>query len=283
MALNDRIKLVATDLDGTLLRTDSAISTTDWLSFVKAGEQGVVRVVATGRSMFKVMKVLPPDSPFDFIVFSSGAGIYDWNRKTLLHSEAFAKPIIAQLCAYLLSADYNFIAFHPIPNNNLFYYHQGAGACPEFEHYLARHTGDYTGLDPNSYPAEAGQIMAVIPNNDELFERLKRDIYNSCNGVKVIRATSPVNPEFIWLEIFPETVSKGHGLKWVCDYMNIDSTQTIGIGNDYNDSDMFDFVGFPFLLKNGVDALKNKYHTVDFSNDEDGVTAVINKLLFTNS
>jgi len=92
-----------------------------------------------------------------------------------------------------------------------------------------------------------------------------------------------MNPEFIWLEIFPESVSKGHGLKWICDYLNIDSSQTIGIGNDYNDSDMFDFVGFPFLLKNGVDALKNIYCTVDFSNNEDGVSAVINKLLFTNS
>ena len=283
MVLNGSIKLVATDLDGTLLRTDCTISKTDWLSLVKAGEHGIVRVAATGRSMFKVMKVLPPDSPFDYIVFSSGAGIFDWNRKTLLHSEEFEKPIVDQLCAYLLSADYNFIVFHPIPNNNLFYFHQGAGTCTEFEHYLSRHPGDYNGLNPKSYPAEAGQIMAVIPNNDELFESLKRDIYNSCKGVKVIRATSPMNPEFIWLEIFPESVSKGHGLKWICDYLNIDSSQTIGIGNDYNDSDMFDFVGFPFLLKNGVDALKNIYCTVDFSNNEDGVSAVINKLLFTNS
>ena len=70
-----KVELFATDLDGTLLRDDKSISRDDWKSLHLLGEKGIVRVAATGRSMFKVKQVLPKDTPVDYIVFSSGAGI----------------------------------------------------------------------------------------------------------------------------------------------------------------------------------------------------------------
>lgn len=275
----NKIRLIATDLDGTLLKSDKSISKIDWKTLENLASKHIVRVAATGRSLFKVKQVLPENAPFDFIVFSSGAGVYDWKNKQILQCEQFSEPVVANLCGHLLVSGFNFFVFKPIPNNNLFWYHRGAGACIEFDNYLARHNGDYNEFDLNSMPTEAGQMMAVIPNNDSIFEKLKNEIYKACDGIKVIRATSPVNPAFTWFEIFPETVSKGHGIKWLCNFLDIEQKATVGVGNDYNDTEMFEYVAYPFVLKNGVEALTKKYRSVGKTNNENGFSAVVEYLL----
>lgn len=273
---NNKIKLIASDLDGTLLKDDKSISATDWQALMRVGENGVIRVAATGRSLFKVKEVLPSNTPIDYVVFSSGGGIFDWKHNKLLHSEQFEKSIIDTLCRHLLSGVYNFFVYRPIPNNNLFYFHQGAGTCKEFSNYMQRHSGDYEPLNISQIPNAAGQIMAIISNDGDLFERLKTEFYHNCERIKVIRTTSPLDDNYTWLELFPDTVSKGHGLMWLCDHLGIDRRFTLGIGNDYNDLDMFNFVAHSFVLSNGVDELKQEYRTIANSNQESGLSAVLN-------
>jgi hypothetical protein len=273
--MNEQIKLVGVDLDGTLLTDNKTISDTDIKTLQMLGTKNIIRVVATGRSLFKVKEVLAPEVPVDYVVFSSGGGVYDWNSGKILQSEHFDSSIAKNVCKHLLDSNYNFFVYKPIPDNNLFYYHRGAGECREFNNYLERHKHNFMPLNDCDKPIETGQFMAIVPNNDELFERLKNEIHADCKGVRVIRATSPVNSMFTWIEIFPETVSKGHGLKWICDRHKIEYETTLGIGNDFNDWDMFEFVEFPFLLKNGVDNLKKIYQSVDTTNNENGFTSVV--------
>ena len=120
--------------------------------------------------------------------------------------------------------------------------------------------------------------MAIIPNNDSLFEYIKLELIAECKGIKVIRTTSPIDPGFIWLEIFPESVSKGHGLKWLCNFLAIPQDQTVGIGNDFNDQDMFDFVYQPFLLGNSPSALLKVYPSVSETNNQSGFSKVLRLL-----
>lgn len=279
MQANSKIKLVATDLDGTLLRQDKSISDTDLNSLNRLKEAGIIRVAATGRSLYKVKEVLPHDLPLDFVVFSSGAGVYDWKNEDLLHREYFTQETSQEIVRHLLEGNYNFFVYQPIPNNNLFQYHQGAERCAEFENYMERHSGDFTALEGNQYKGNAGQIMAVIPNETALFEALKAEIESACEGIRVIRTTSPINDDYIWLEVFPDTVSKGHGIRWLCDYLSIDYAATLGIGNDYNDLDMFEFVAYPYVLSNGINELQERYHSVGASNDESGFSSVIRTLI----
>ena len=55
------IKMVVTDLDGTLLRDDKSIGYTDRNAFEKLGEK-IIRVAATGRSLYSISKVIPKNS-----------------------------------------------------------------------------------------------------------------------------------------------------------------------------------------------------------------------------
>ena len=59
------IKMVVTDLDGTLLQTDHTISPEDTETLIELGCLDVCRVAATGRNLFKVRQVLTPETPFE--------------------------------------------------------------------------------------------------------------------------------------------------------------------------------------------------------------------------
>ena len=274
MVRKEEIRLVATDLDGTLLRDDKTISVADYNSLVGLGKFGIVRVAATGRSLHKVYEVLSIDTPFDFIVFSTGAGIFDWKKQQLLFAEQFDGQRSYQLCSFLYKLGINFLIFKPIPHNNLFYYHRGISFCPEFENYLARHVGDFEQLNVLDYNGIAGQFLIFIPNNNSIFNDLRDRLLREFDNIKIIRATSPVDNHFIWLEIFPESVSKGHGICWLCDFMGIDRKHTVAVGNDFNDIDMLDIVENPYVLGNSPDELKEIYRSVGSSNNTNGFTDV---------
>ena len=85
------VKMVITDLDGTLLQSDHSISQKDCETLYRLGEMGICRVAATGRNLCKVRQVLDNDSPFDFVVVSSGAGIVNWKSQQLIPSLSITK------------------------------------------------------------------------------------------------------------------------------------------------------------------------------------------------
>ena len=113
------------DLDGTFLRNDKSISkeNIDTLHFL--GEKGILRVIATGRNLKKTMEVISPEVPFDYIVFSSGAGVYDPIHNKLLYEQNLKKEVVQQLVDFLIENDLNFHLFKPVPENYKCWYHRG--------------------------------------------------------------------------------------------------------------------------------------------------------------
>ncbi|WP_084167335.1 HAD family hydrolase [Pelobacter seleniigenes] len=269
------IKMVITDLDGTLLNNDHLLTAINLKHLHYLQEQGVLIVAATGRSLFKVNAVIAEDVPLDYVIFSSGAGVYDWQSKRLLKWEEFEKGTAPVLCANLIELKQNFVVFKPIPNNNKFWFHQGAGLCSEFARYLERNIQDCQLLPLEALPEHAGQMMCIIENDVRLFASIQAALYKVRNDIKVIRATSPVNADYIWLEVFPETVSKGHAAKWLCHELGIAKTETMGIGNDYNDIDLLEFTGISYTVKNAPEELRNQYPAILFTNHEDGFSEIV--------
>jgi hypothetical protein len=68
-------------------------------------------------------------------------------------------------------------------------------------------------------------------------------------------------------------VSKGNGVKQICELLNINQNQTFGIGNDYNDIDLLEFTNFSFLTENAPNEIKHLFpNTVSNENDAFAVT-----------
>ncbi len=275
----NNIKLVATDLDGTFLKDDRSISAGNLEALHMLGAKNITRVVATGRNLRKVMEVIPQSVPFDYIVYSSGAGIFDWKKQQHIFNRNINREPANQLIQYFRQKDYNFYAFAPAPENHQLWYHRGQQECEEFNRYFSFHNS-YAEPLPENGNLESGlcQFMLIIPENDSNFGNLKNEIEMQGDKIRVIRSSSPVTKGYIWVEVFHEEVSKGNGVHHLCSLLNIHPGETFGIGNDYNDLDLLDFTAQSFITGNAPVAIKHRFSAVP-TNEEDAFAHAVQPLL----
>jgi len=275
--MDQKLKLVATDLDGTFLRNDKTIPAENIEALHHLGSRGICRVIATGRNLKKTMDVIPADIPFDYIVFSSGAGVYDHRNNELLFHQNISREVVQKLADYLVDCDLNFHLFKPVPENHNCWYHRGSVYCAEFENYfnyLKSHTEPLP--SDHTIESEACQFLVVFPDELERFLALKENIEQQFPEVKVVRTSSPLESGYIWMEIFHRSVSKGNGVKFVCDSLNIAHQNTLGIGNDFNDLDLLEFTNYSYIVDNGPEELKSLFLNTR-SNEENAFALAIQK------
>lgn len=271
-------RLVATDLDGTFLKNDKTISSKNLEALHLLGNKNIVRVAATGRNMKKVKDVLAPEIPFDYIVYSSGAGIFDWQKQENIYSCNLATHSVQKLLKYFIGERVNFHAFFPVPENHQHWYFRGDQPCGEFERYFSYNQAFAFELDINNLPdTEMCQFLVIIPENEERFAKLKTDVEAVCHEIRVIRASSPITKGYIWAEVFHHSVSKGNGIKHICEMLDIGFHQTLGIGNDYNDFDLLEFTKHSFLTENAPVEIRHLFPAAP-SNEDDAFAHAVQPL-----
>jgi len=170
------IKLVATDLDGTFLKNDKTISAENLRMLDLLGERDVIRVAATGRNFRKVKEVLPDLLPFDYIAFSSGAGIYDWKNKQLVYRQNLASETVNGIIQFFIHQNMNFHLFRAVPDNFRCWYYRGRETCEEFERYYTFHE-PYTEKLPGEQKIDddACQFLVIFPNGKGDFLKTKME------------------------------------------------------------------------------------------------------------
>lgn len=268
-------RLVATDLDGTFLRNDHSISAANLDMLHRLGTRNIVRVAATGRNLQKVREVIPGDVPFDYIVYSSGAGVYNWKTGEHLLTRNISAEAAQIVMRFFVARKLNFHAFFPAPENHNHWFFRGENACGEFERYFRYNQVHATSLNENDLPNnEICQFLLIIPEDTRQFQSLKSEIENLTGEIRVVRTSSPITRGYIWMEIFHRSVSKGNGVKQVCDWLGIDPENTFGIGNDYNDLDLLEFTRYSFLTKNAPAEIKHFYPAAP-SNENDAFACAV--------
>jgi len=272
---SNQLNMVVTDLDGTLLNPQHQISDNDLQSLKLLGENKICRVVATGRSVYSADKVLPCDFPIDYLIFSSGAGIINWNSKGIIHTQSLKPGDVAIIANLLISMNIDFMIHNPIPDNHFFNYYRTENENPDFIRRIKRYEKFAQPFNSDSDPKNFGhacQFLAIIPENITIYEKLRRELHQ----FKVIRTTSPLDGNSIWVEIFPTTVSKGAAAAWLCDQLGYRPDSVIGVGNDYNDIDLLNWTRHSYVVSNAPHELKQKFEVTN-SNINSGFTELILK------
>ncbi len=273
------MRVVVTDLDGTLLRDDKTVSDTDLSLLHRLGERGVIRAAATGRNLLSAKHVLDTDFPIDYLIFSSGAGIMDWKRKHLLASHFLPRELVERIAHILVQYDIDFMIHELIPDNHRFLYFKSKHPVPDFFRRKEIYKAYARPLDLRERYAHACQLVAIFPNELDFFMEIKRKLH----GVKVIRATSPLDGASIWMEIFPQHVSKAGGVKMVCEKHQMSADEVICVGNDYNDIDMLEWCPNSYVVANAPRDLRQRFQ-VCASNQHSGVSDAVNQYIqFTAS
>ncbi len=248
------IKLLATDLDGTIHTRNNGFNKRDIDTLKTIGKNGMLRVIATGRTFQSALSVLPDDFPIDYLVFSSGAGIYDWHKKEMLHTCNLGFENSKHVIGILNENKVEYTVHHPIPDNHIFFHSVAPDPHPDFERYIEFNKVHAIPEEQELAQLDYSQTLAFV-DNMTVFDKIKAQL----KGVKTIRATSPIDGNSIWMECFNTKVSKAMGIKWLCDLLNINSNDVVAIGNDYNDLDMLNYFPEAYVVANAPKELRQQY------------------------
>lgn len=270
-------KIVATDLDGTLINSEVKISSENLETLEWLGKQNIVRIAATGRSYFSVVRALSKNIPIDYLVFSCGAGIMDWKTKKVLNVHNLHKDDVKKGFDLLKELNLDFSIQKKAPDNHYFYYIKVSDINPDFDRRLVLYPEHSNRIVHDEFKSEDScQLLAIRKGEDavEMYEKIK----NKLSHLKVIRSTSPIDHVSVWIEVFNKNVSKANGVDFIAKKLNIDKENIMCVGNDYNDLDMLEYTKNSFVVGNSPEELKQKYQLVK-SNNEDGFTDAVNQWL----
>ena len=257
--MNNNIKLIASDLDGTLLNDNSEISDYNKTILKKLMEKGIDIVIATGR----------PISSMDFyyeelqnngesIVFN-GAMVVDKNFNCI-----FTNPLKREIAKEIINLYKE--KYINDTSLNIYSIQKYIVAKDNFKFQTNTEKVDkknkIVGLENFNDDIEAQKII-ILGENDILLD-VKKDIDNLFTV-----HTSFSNPNF--LEILSADANKANALKWLCDKKGISRDSVMAFGDNYNDIEMIEFAGVGVAMGNAESNVKKnaKYTTV--SNNDNGV------------
>jgi hydroxymethylpyrimidine pyrophosphatase-like HAD family hydrolase len=269
--------MVVTDLDGTLFQRQQQVSPENLQTLRRLGEDGVLRVIATGRHLFSARKVLSPEFPIDFLIFSTGAGIMDWPAQRLVRSVTMGLKDLRRAFGSLRQRGLDFMVHRPLPDNHYFVYYRSGRENPDFQARLAVYRQFATpGKDGVLPMRRASQFLAVEPDvgvqesvrdlpGPSLLRSLRRDL----QGLNVVRTTSPLDGRSRWIEVFPSKVSKSLAAAWLAGSLGVDRRMVLGVGNDFNDLDLLEWAPHGFLVGGAAPELLERFPQVSRGGDDD--------------
>lgn len=269
-----QVKMFITDFDGTLFRSDKSISQNDLDILEELGAKGVVRVLATGRSLFSLQRSVPLPLPVDYLIYSTGLGVarYPDPHEHTLKTESLTVDDTQSIGTLLDEFNLDYMIHAPVPDNHRFSYRYSGKGNPDFftrigfyeghAHAISSHT---EGLGPSSQFL----VMVPEPKSQSTLELIRIELGAAYT---VIKTTSPFDGKTVWIEIFPKTVSKSKAAEWLAGTLNISREHIVAVGNDYNDEDLLEWAGQGFIVDNGPDDMKERF-TVVPSNNAEGVRA----------
>ena len=266
--------MVVTDLDGTLLDQQSQLSERARTSLEALGRAGIVRVVATGRSLFAARRVIDLDFPIDFLAFSSGAGVVDWRRQRLIRACHLAPADVATAVAACRALALDFMVHDAIPGNHRFEFERSGRDNADFDRRLDRYA-DFAAEGSGRGFRRVTQLVAIArPGERDRFE----DVRRSLPRVNVVLATSPLDHQSLWIEILSRRASKSRAAGWLAAIAGYGPGSVAAIGNDFNDLDLLQWAGRSAVVANAPAELRATFPSVA-ANRADGFSEFVDRLL----
>lgn len=280
-----RYRLIAIDLDGTLLCPEGEVSEENRTALHQAHEAGAMIIPCTGRGWRESLRVLPSVPDVEVGIFNTGA-IVCGLRDGQTHNRAVFDVSTAEQVIDLLSEGDEAVLVYLDPHaTGLEYIVTGKGEPTENTRWWFENNGlrwqRQRHMDPGllEHAIRVG-AMAYRDRADAIGERVGEVLpgRTEYHAFEAVQEPGDTEPLFI-LECFAQGVSKWRGIEWVARQHGIDATEIAVIGDQINDVPMFEQAGCAVAMGNAIPLIKESAHYHTLNNDEHGVAHAIEKML----
>ena len=263
-----KYRLIASDMDGTLLNSDSLLPEENLQAVKYCGEKGVKFVLCTGRPVQAIMphyRKLGLDTP---VISYNGGRITEPLSGRVLYKKCLDSCSVKEILALARELD--------------------AVACvwADDELYINKMTpisvryGELAVTEPVPYDidnadfSERNVDKILWAHTAEETERLLLKISGRCPRNAAGCTSTPEYIDFVNAE-----VSKGAALRRLCELTGVDISETVALGDGENDIEMIRAAGLGVAMGNGIEAVCEAADVVTVSNDEYGVAKVIREIV----
>ena len=271
MILKDKIKVVITDLDGTLLNSDHKISAYTKAIFQELHQQNYLLIVATGRHHLDAQSIVAGlDCPV-YLVTSNGARIHSPNQE-LLYSIDMESEVVKGIFDLDIDSEITSVLFK---ENN----------------WQTNHNNDKL----NSFSKESKYLPEIVDFNTlQDFKSIKL-FFTHHDHQKLVDLKDQILQNYVdtfsfafslpfCLEFMHKSVDKSVAIAKILQLENLVFEETISFGDGFNDEKMLKATGKALIMRNAPQSLMDTLPHLEtiLSNDEDGVATYLSEQFLNN-
>lgn len=268
------IKLIAIDLDGTLLNSKLEVSSYTIKQLNKAMEMGVEIVICTGRTLSELPVEFSQMPLIKYYITSNGAVIWDRKELTIIYDNPIPSQDVKKIMSILSGYDMRIEVFALgrvfIDQKCYDKFHEyGGNNHDEFLLNTRTPVENIEGfVEQFNEPVDKFNLFFKNPED-------RLEAWNLC-----VKAGFNVTSSFEQnMEVNSTTANKGVGLKALAQMLTITEYEIMAFGDNLNDMSMLTYAGHPIAMGNAIAELKQLATYVTATNNEDGVAKAIKRLI----
>ena len=262
-------KLIALDIDGTLLNSEKKVTQEVFDAIQSAKEKGVKVVLSTGRPLPGVqslLKELKLNDEENYVVTFNGGLVQEITSQDVISNIEMSHEDFDYI--YNELAKKHDIKIHiNTPNSLVVPYKE----VPKYSvHESKLNNIPVICMDENEINSDITFCKVMLVDEPEIIEDIITKIPQEFHDKYTIVRSAP-----FFLEFLNKKVNKGSGLQALCDKLGIDPSEVIAVGDEENDRHMIEFAGLGVAMGNARDSIKEIANHVTETNNNHGVAKVI--------
>jgi Cof subfamily protein (haloacid dehalogenase superfamily) len=281
--VNPPIRLLAVDIDGTLLNPEFQISPADMAALRRARAEGVEVVVVTGRRHTFALPIVQ-QLGFDLWIISSNGAITRSLAGESFHRDMLPAETCRRLCGAMREFRGNTVLTFDTDAKGAIVLERMNELSESIQRWLEKNLEyiDFVIPIEDSLVSDPVQAMfcGPIPRMQKALAALAASGLDK--DITVLRTEYAVRDLSI-VDVLNQGCSKGHALERWANFRGVPREQVMAIGDNYNDIEMLAFAGRPFIMGNSAPELRRDGWSVTLSNDQNGVAAAVEQVLGARS
>lgn len=270
-----KYKLLVLDLDGTLTNTRKEVTEHTRTTLIKAQEQGLKIVLASGRPTYGIAplaNLLQLDKYEGYVLSYNGGEIIDWKTGELLYKNLLDPEVLPYL--YQCANDNHFAIVTYDGEYVLTEY-------PDDEYVLKEALLNVMKIKKVDNFLKAVQhpiAKCLIVGEPTRLAVLEKEMYNHLHDRMGVFRSEPY-----FLELVPKGIDKAQSLAVLLKEIGMTKDEMTAVGDGFNDLSMIKYAGLGVAMSNAQEVVKENADFITLSNEEDGVAHVVEKFILSEN
>ena len=273
------IRLLAVDIDGTLLNSQFRISPRDIDALRQAHASGTEVVLVTGRRHTYALP-MAAQLGFDLWLISSNGAVTRSSKGDDFHRDLLPVEVCRELCSTMREFRGNMVITFDRQSKGALALERMDELTPSIQRWLEKNLEHIDFIVPLEKALTSDPIQAMFCGPIARMRQAMETLVSSAlaQQIAIVRTEYPLRDLTI-VDVLGRGCSKGHAVKRWAAYRGVSHDQVMAIGDNYNDVEMLAFAGHPFIMGNACEELKARGWPVTLSSDECGVAVAIEQVL----